>query len=227
MTFRPFVPAAVAFGLLLSACSSSTQETRDPNVVRAKEPATAPSMDPAQRIAEAAMTDDPSRTDVRAHLVSNDENGAIVEVSWEEPAPNSIEALDDAPLRVVRRLSVRGDSVEAIPPKRWEVTDTLIVCVDGRSDFLSGEADGDGCLHVARSVQIEPTGESIEVPVPGPMPVGRAYLVRLPDDERVYWTVPANACFVDVDLEDGTVGRAIGTCSTVGNGNEEPTLFDD
>lgn len=200
-----FRPSFVAVAFALSACSSVGQE------VRAKGPVTT---DPARLVEEAAKKDGPSRSDVHAHVVSRSDKDAIVEVSWDERAPNDVESLDDAMMHVVRRFAVRGDEIAAIAPKPWEVTGTLVACIDV----------GD-CVVVPRSAHVEPTGESIQVPVEGPIPVGLAYRVRLPGDAKAYWTVPAHTCLNDVELDDGTRGSAIGTCSAIGA--EEPTLFRD
>jgi hypothetical protein len=186
---------------------------------------TDPSSDPAQTIAALAKLENPSRTEIATRIVSRDENGTIVEASWNERAPNTVEALDDADMHVVRRFLVHGDVIEAIAPKAWEVSEPLVVCADGRSDLLSGENDEAGCMTISRTGHVEPTGESILVPAPGPIPMALAYRVRLPGDPKVYWTIPAHSCVNDVDLEDGTVGRAVGSCSSVGD--EEPTLFRD
>jgi len=217
--------SVVFAALFFTACSSSTQEPpRDASVVH---PTTEAAVDPAARIEEAAMHEDASRTDVHAHVVSRDEKdkSAIVEVSWNERAPNDVEALDDANMHVVRRFVVRGNDIEAIAPKPWKVTDTLVACVDGRSDLLSGESAGDDCIVVPRGAHVEATGESILVPVPGPIPASLAYRVHVPGDTNAYWTVPAIACPRQVEFDDGTTGRGIGTCSAIGD--EEPTLFVD
>lgn len=222
MSFRRF---AVVSAFLLTACSSSTQEQpRDASVVHST---SARLEDPSSRIAEAAMHEDASRTDVHAHVVSRDAKNAsaIVEVSWNERAPNDVEALDDANMHVVRRFVVRGNDIEAVAPKAWTVNDSLVACVDGRSDLLSGETASDACIRVARGAHVEATGESIQVPVPGAIPVALAYRVHVPGDTKLYWTVPALPCSRAIELDDGTIGRAIGSCSAIGD--EEPTLFVD
>ena len=228
-----------AFVLVLAACSStSIPETnnKETTVVRAKE-ASADVPARLARIVEAsAENEDPARTDVHANVVSHDGWKAVIEVTWNERAPNDVESLDDAMMHVVRRFAVRGreesgvlgiDQIEAIAPKAWEVSDALVACVDGRSDLLSGEsATEDGsCIVVPRGAHMAATGESITVPAPGPIPTALAYRVRLPGDAKTYWTVPAHSCLNDIDLEDGTVGRAVGSCSYVGD--EEPRLFAD
>lgn len=233
------VSSAIAFTLAAVACSSTSMPesgNKDTTVVRAKE-ASADVPARLARIVEAsASNEDPSRTDVHANVVSHDDWTAIIEVTWNERAPNDVESLDDATMHVVRRFAVRGreesgvlgiEQIEAVAPKAWEVSDALVACVDGRSDLLSGEsATKDGrCVVVPKAGHVSPTGESITVPAPGPIPTALAYRVRLAGDPKVYWTVPAHSCLNDIDLEDGTTGSAFGSCSYVGD--EEPRLFED
>lgn len=236
MNSRPFV---ITFAVALAACSSTVipdSSNKDTTVVRAKE-ASADVPARLARIVEAsASAEDPSRTDVHANVVSHDGWKAIIEVTWNERAPNDVESLDDETMHVVRRFAVRGreelgvlgiDEIEAIAPKAWEVSEPLIACVDGRSDLLSGETEAEdgSCVVVSKSAHVSPTGESITVPAPGPIPTALAYRVRLAGDAKAYWTVPAHSCSNDIELEDGTPARAIGSCSFVGA--DEPTLFAD
>jgi hypothetical protein len=233
------VSSVIAFALAAVACSSTSMPesgNKDTTVFRAKEAGADVPARLARIVEAAAANEDPSRTDVHANVVSHDDWKAIIEVTWNERAPNDVESLDDATMHVVRRFAVRGreeggvlgvDEIEAIAPKAWEVTGSLVACVDGRSDLLTGEsATEDGsCIVVARGGHVAATGESITVPAPGPIPTALAYRVRLPGDSKAYWTIPAHSCLNDIDLEDGTVGRAIGSCSYVGV--EEPRLFED
>lgn len=218
MKLRSFVFASA---LVFIGCSSSSQEVRETTPSPAKVPE--PSVDPARKIAELARMENPSRSEIASRIVSREEHGTIVEVSWNERAPNTIEALDDASMSVVRRFMVRGEHIEAIAPRAWEVDEPLLVCTDGRSDVLSGETDDPSCVHVAPLARIEPTGESIMVPAPGPIPTALAYRVRLPGDPKLYWTIPATSCSVSIELDDGTLGRAVGSCSAITDG--EPQLF--
>jgi len=237
MNSRPFV-FATAFALTLAACTtaSTPESNKDTTVVRAT--AKEASADVPARLARileaSASAEDESRTDVHADVVSHDGWKAVIEVTWNERAPNDVEALDDATMHVVRRFAVRGredrgvlgiEEIEAIAPKAWEVTEALVACVDGRSDLLSGEsATNDGsCVVVPKAGHVAPTGESITVPAPGPIPTALAYRVRLAGDSKLYWTIPAHSCVTDIELDDGTVGRAVGSCSYVGD--EEPRLF--
>jgi hypothetical protein len=235
MKSRPFV---IAFALVLAACSSTSlpdSNNKDTTVVRAKE-ASADVPARLARIVEAsASADDPSRTDVHANVVSHDGWKAVIEVTWNERAPNDVESLDDETMHVVRRFAVRGreengvlgiDEIEAIAPKAWEVSEPLVACTDGRSDLISGEAPADAsCVVVPKAGHVAPTGESITVPAPGPIPTALAYRVRLPGDTKTYWTIPAHSCLNDVELDDGTAGRAVASCSYVGA--DEPMLFAD
>lgn len=229
----------IAFALVLAACSSTSMpDQKDTTVVRATAKEASADV-PARlaRIVEAsAAADDESRTDVHANVVSHDGWKAVIEVTWNERAPNDVESLDDATMHVVRRFAVRGredggvlaiDEIEAIAPKAWEVSDALVACIEGRSDLLSGETEmKDGsCVVVPKAAHLAPTGESITVPAPGPIPVALAYRVRLAGDSKTYWTIPAHSCVNDVELDDGTAGRAVGSCSYVGA--DEPMLFAD
>ena len=225
--------------LLLAACSSTSipdSSNKDTTVVRAKEAGADVPARLARIVEASASAEDPARTDVHANVVSHDGWKAIIEVTWNERAPNDVESLDDETMHVVRRFAVRGreeagvlgiDEVESIAPKAWEVSEPLIACVDGRSDLLSGENESkDGsCVVVPKSAHIAATGESITVPAPGPIPTALAYRVRLAGDPKTYWTIPAHSCASDIELDDGTTGRAIGSCSFVGA--EEPMLFAD
>lgn len=236
MNSRSFV---VAFALVLTACSSTSMPEsnhKDTTVVRAKEASADVPARLARIVESSAEAEDPARTDVHALVVSHDGWKAIIELTWNERAPNDVESLDDATMHVVRRFAVRGreeggvlgiDEIEAIAPRAWEVSDALVACTDGRSDLLSGgrESKDASCVVVPNAGHVAPTGESILVPAPGPIPTALAYRVRLAGDAKVYWTIPAHSCLNDIELEDGTVGRAIGSCSYVGS--DEPTLFAD
>lgn len=239
MNRPPVAPFAIAFVLVLAACSSTAvPDQKDTTVVRANAKEASADV-PARlaRIVEAsAGADDESRTDVQANVVSHDGWKAVIEVTWTERAPNDVESLDDATMHVVRRFAVRGreeggvlgiDAIEAIAPKAWEVSEPLAACVDGRSDLLSGETETkDGsCVVVPKAAHLAPTGESITVPAPGPIPTALAYRVRRAGDAKTYWTIPAHSCVNDIELDDGTTGRAIGSCSYVGT--DEPMLFAD
>lgn len=229
----------IALSVCLAACSSTSipdSGNKDTTVVRAKE-ASADVPARLARIVEAsASAEDAARTDVHANVVSHDGWKAIIEVTWNERAPNDVESLDDEPMHVVRRFAVRGkeemgvlgiEQIEAIAPKAWEVSEPLVACTDGRSDLLSGESETNNgrCVVVPKSAHISATGESITVPAPGPIPTALAYRVRLAGDSKTYWTIPAHSCAADIELDDGTTGRAIGSCSFVGT--EEPMLFAD
>lgn len=231
----------VAFALVIAACSTSTSipdSNKDTTVVRATAKEASADV-PARlaRIVEAsASAEDASRADVHANVVAHDGWKAIVEVTWNERAPNDVESLDDATMHVVRRFAVRGreengalaiDEIEAIAPRAWEVSDPLVACTDGRSDLLSGESetkDGE-CIVVPEAGHIAPTGETVTVPAPGPIPTALAYRVRLAGDSKLYWTIPAHSCVNEVELDDGTTARAVGSCSYVGD--DEPRLFAD
>lgn len=229
----------LAFALVLAACSSSSfpeSSVKETTPVRAKEAGADVPARLARIVEASASAEDASRTDVHASVISHDDWKAVIEVTWTERAPNDVESLDDATMHVVRRFAVRGreengvlgiDEIEAIAPKAWETTDALVVCTDGRNDLLTGEPESKdaSCVVVPKSGHVAPTGETILVAAPGPVPTALAYRVRLPGDARTYWTIPAHSCLNDIDLEDGTVGRAVGSCSSVGD--DEPRLFAD
>jgi hypothetical protein len=229
----------VAFAVVVVGCSSTSMpesNNKETTVVRAREAGADVPARLARIVEASASAEDASRTDVHASVLSHDGWKAMIEVTWNERAPNDVEALDDATMHVVRRFAVRGreeggvlgiEEIEAIAPKAWEVSEPLVACIDGRSDLLSGESETpDGsCIVVAKANHLAPTGESILVPAPGPIPTATAYRVRLAGDAKTYWTIPAHSCVNEVELDDGTVGRAVGSCSYVGA--EEPTLFAD
>jgi hypothetical protein len=236
MNSRSFV---IAFALVLAACSSTTipeSSNKDTTVVRAKDAGADVPARLARIVEASASAEDDSRTDVHADVISHDGWKAVIEVTWNERAPNDVESLDDATMHVVRRFAVRGreeggvlgiEEIEAIAPKAWEVSAPLVACIDGRSDLLTGETETkDGsCVVVPKGGHVAATGETITVPAPGPIPTAIAYRVRLAGDSKTYWTIPAHSCVNDVELDDGMVGRAVGSCSYVGS--DEPTLFAD
>jgi len=238
---------AILFTASATACMTAARSVASPpssttDATPARTPPSPPPNLAAQlvRLAQARVAaDDDGRREVNTQLVSEDGFTAVVEATWEEDAPDSIEALDDAPLRVVRRYRIDGrdESMTPVAPPSWTLSGEIVACVDGRSDLLESidsdevdagyhveraPAEGD-CIVLRRGAHVTPTGERIEVPAPGPAPSALAFRIRIDADEKVYWARPANACRGEVELDDGTIAHPVATCSAVGD--DVPRVF--